>query len=265
MPSGEFNIETMTDSSKPLSGKTALVTGGSRGIGRAICLELASRGADICFNYLRNHSAARAVETELTTLGIEAMRHRANLADDGAIQSLVDAVIERFGKIDILVNNAASGVMRSSRELSEKHWDWTQSINAKAPWRLAALASAHMPRGSRVINISSPGSNRVLPQYFPVGVSKATLDAVTRYMAIDLSDQGIAVNAVSASFVETDALDAFPDELGIREVALRATPAGRTVTPEDVAKVVAMLCSSDAEMIRGQVIAVDGGEMLMHR
>lgn len=255
----------MTSPQKPLSGKTALVTGGSRGIGRAICLELATRGADICFNYLRNHAAARAVESELSDLGVKSMRQRANLADDDAIEALVKSVVERFGKIDILVNNAASGVMRSSKELSEKHWDWAQSINAKAPWRLAAIASDHMPEGSRVINISSPGSNRVLPQYFPVGVSKATLEAVTRYMAIDLGASGIAVNAVSASFVETDALDAFPEELGVREVALRPTPAGRTVTPEDVARVVAMLCSPDAEMIRGQVITVDGGEMLMHR
>lgn len=255
----------MTSPERPLSGKTALVTGGSRGIGRAISLELANRGADICFNYLRNHAAARSVEGELTALGVQAMRHRANLADDGAIAGLIGAVVERFGKVDILVNNAASGVMKSSTDLSDKHWDWTQSINARAPWKLAALASDHMPKGSRIINISSPGSNRVLPQYFAVGVSKATLDAVTRYMAIDLGSKGIAVNAVSASFVETDALDAFPDELGIKEVALRPTPAGRTVTPEDVAKVVAMLCSPDAEMIRGQVIVVDGGEMLMHR
>ena len=255
----------MMSAQKPLHGKTALVTGGSRGIGRAICLELAKRGADICFNYLRNHAAARSVESELSDLGAQAVRHRANVADDAAIEGLVEAAVDRFGKIDILVNNAASGVMRSSKDLSEKHWDWTQTINAKAPWRLATFTSAHMPTGSRIINISSPGSNRVLPQYFPVGVSKATLEAVTRYMAIDLGPKGIAVNAVSASFVETDALDAFPDELGIKDVALRPTPAGRTVTPEDVARVVAMLCSTDAEMIRGQVITVDGGEMLMHR
>ena len=255
----------MMSAQKPLHGKAALVTGGSRGIGRAICLELATRGADICFNYLRNHTAARSVENELSDLGVQAVRHRANVADDAAIEGLVNAAVDRFGKIDILVNNAASGVMRSSTELSEKHWDWTQAINAKAPWRLAATASDHMPAGSRVINISSPGSNRVLPQYFAVGVSKATLEAITRYMAIDLGSKGITVNAVSASFVETDALDAFPDELEIKDVALRPTPAGRTVTPEDVARVVAMLCSPDTEMIRGQVITVDGGEMLMHR
>lgn len=255
----------MGSADKPLAGKTALVTGGSRGIGKAISLELARRGADISFNYLRSHGAAREAEEEFAAQGAAVLRHRANLADDAAISGLVEAVVGRFGKIDILVNNAASGVMRSSVEITEKHWDWTQSINAKAPWRLAALASEHMPEGSRVFNISSPGSTRVLAQYFPVGVSKAALDAITRYMAIDLAPKGIAVNGVSAGFVETDALDAFPDDLGIKEVALRPTPAGRAILPEDVAKVVAMLCSPDAEMIRGQVIVVDGGEMLVHR
>lgn len=250
---------------KSLAGKSALVTGGSRGIGKAISLELAQRGADISFNYLRSHAAARAVEAEIAALGVGVMRHRANLANDDAIEGLLDAVVEKFGKIDILVNNAASGVMRSSVELTEKHWDWTQSVNAKAPWMLAARAAEFMPHGARVMNISSPGSGRVLPSYFAVGVSKAAIEAITRYMAIDLAPKGISVNAVSAGFVETDALDAFPDELGIKEVAVRSTPAGRSVTSEDVAKVVAMLCSPDAEMIRGQVIVVDGGEMIVHR
>ena len=255
----------MNSSHKSLAGKTAIVTGGSRGIGRAICLELARRGASVGFNYLRNHAAARGVEGDLNALGVQAMRHRANLADDAAIEGFVRAAVDRFGKIDILVNNAASGVMRPSTELSEKHWDWTHDINAKAPWMLAARAAEFMPHGARIVNISSPGSGRVLPSYFAVGVSKAALEAITRYMAIDLAPKGISVNAVSAGFVETDALDAFPDELGIKEVATRRTPAGRTVTPEDVAQVVAMLCSPDAEMIRGQVIVVDGGEMLLHR
>ena len=255
----------MVSERKPFAGKTALVTGGSRGIGKAISLELARRGADICFNYLRSHGAAREAEGEFARHGVSVLRHRANLADGAAIEGLVDAVVGRFGKLDILVNNAASGVMRSSVEITEKHWDWTQSINAKAPWMLAARTAKFMPDGGRIVNLSSPGSGRVLPSYFAVGVSKASLEAITRYMAIDLAPQGISVNTVSAGFVETDALDAFPDELGIKEVASRSTPAGRPVTPEDVAKVVAMLCLPDAEMIRGQVIVVDGGEMLVHR
>ena len=132
-------------------------------------------------------------------------------------------------------------------------------------WLLTAALADSMPEGGRVINISSPGSGRVFPAYFAVGVSKAALEAVTRYMAVDLAPRGISVNAVSASFVQTDALNAFPDELGVRAAADRPTPAGRTVSPHDVANVVAMLCGPEAEMIRGQTITVDGGEMLIYR
>ncbi len=250
---------------KILDGKTALVTGGSRGIGKAIAMELAQRGANIAFNYLRNHTAARDTEIQISQLGVDVLRHRANLADAASTSRLINAVSKRFTSIDILVNNAASGVMRNSLQLEEKHWDWTLSINSKAPWMLTAAAIEWMPRGARVINISSPGSTRVLSHYFAVGVSKAAIEAVTRYMAIDLAPKGISVNAVSASFIQTNALEAFPKELGIGKVAQRPTPAGRPITAEDVARVVAMLCTPDAEMIRGHVITVDGGEMLLHR
>ncbi|GIT19212.1 MAG: hypothetical protein CM1200mP39_20180 [Dehalococcoidia bacterium] len=152
-----------------------------------------------------------------------------------------------------MVNNAASGVMRPATELSVKHWDWTMNINARGPWMLSVAASRLMPDGGRIINISSPGSTWVLPAYFAVGVSKAAIEAVTRYLAVELGPKGIAVNTVSPGFVMTEALNAFPDQLGIRDIASRPTPAGRTITPEDVSNVVAMLCSSDAEMIRGQV------------
>ena len=130
---------------------------------------------------------------------------------------------------------------------------------------LAVAASRLMPEGSRIINLSSPGSTQVLPAYFAVGVSKAALEAVTRYLAVELGPKGIAVNTVSAGFVMTDAIDAFPDELGVKDIVSRPTPAGRVIVPEDVSKVVAMMCGADSEMIRGQVIMVDGGETLRHQ
>ena len=250
--------------SQNLSGKIALVTGGSRGIGKSIALELGRRGATVIINYLKNHRAAKTTVEELKLQGIKTTRIKAHVGEEAAIDSLVSKIENQFGQLDILVNNAASGVMRPTTELSVKHWDWTMNINARGPWMLSVAASRLMPDGGRIINISSPGSTWVLPAYFAVGVSKAAIEAVTRYLAVELGPKGIAVNTVSPGFVMTEALNAFPDQLGIRDIASRPTPAGRTITPEDVSNVVAMLCSSDAEMIRGQVIVVDGGETLRH-
>ena len=215
-------------------------------------------------NYLKNHEAAKTTVEELKLQGIKTTRIKAHVGEEAAIDSLVSKIENQFGQLDILVNNAASGVMRPTTELSVKHWDWTMNINARGPWMLSVAASRLMPDGGRIINISSPGSTWVLPAYFAVGVSKAAIEAVTRYLAVELGPKGISVNTVSPGFVMTEALNAFPDQLGIRDIASRPTPAGRTITPEDVSNVVAMLCSSDAEMIRGQVIIVDGGETLRH-
>ena len=258
-------MHILSTSNNDLSGKIALVTGGSRGIGKAIAIELGGRGATVIINYLKNHSAAQATVDELVAAGVTAVRIKAHIGDEAAVESLVNKIEEEFGRLDILVNNAASGVMRPAAELSAKHWDWTLNINARGPWMLAVAASRLMPEGSRIINLSSPGSTQVLPAYFAVGVSKAALEAVTRYLAVELGPKGIAVNTVSAGFVMTDAIDAFPDELGVKDIASRPTPAGRVIVPEDVAKVVAMMCGVDSEMIRGQVIMVDGGETLRHQ
>ena len=253
------------NSSNDLSGKIALITGGSRGIGKAIAFELGGRGATTVINYLKNHSAAQATVDELEAAGISATRIKAHVGDEAAVESLVEKIDDKYGRLDILVNNAASGVMRPAAEISSKHWDWTMDINARGPWMLSIAVARLMPEGSRIINLSSPGSTRVLPAYFAVGVSKAAIEAVTRYLAVELGPKGIAVNTVSAGFVMTDAIDAFPDELGVKDIASRATPAGRVIVPEDVAKVEAMMCGTDSEMIRGQVIMVDGGETLRHQ
>ena len=258
-------MHNLSNSSNDLSGKIALVTGGSRGIGKAIATEIGKRGATVIINYLKNHSAAQATVDELEAAGVTATRIKAHIGDEAAVESLVNKIEEEHGRLDILVNNAASGVMRPAAELSAKHWDWTMNINARGPWMLAVAASRLMPEGSRIVNLSSPGSTQVLPAYFAVGVSKAALEAVTRYLAVELGPKGIAVNTVSAGFVMTDAIDAFPDELGVKDIASRPTPAGRVIVPEDVAKVVAMMCGVDSEMIRGQVIMVDGGETLRHQ
>ena len=242
-------------------GKVALVTGGSRGIGKAIALEFARLGADVAFNYLRDHKSAAETHREIESLGVRCMRTRAHLGDVAKIKDLFRRVEDEFGRLDILVNNAASGVQRPAAELDAKHWDWTMNINARAPWLCAIEASKLMVHGGSIVNITSQGSQRVLPYYFAVGTSKAALEAVTRYLAIELALKGISVNAVSGGYVETDALDSFPnrDEM---LAAGKQTPAGRQLNPQDIARVVVFLCGEEAKMIRGQVIVVDGGVSL---
>ena len=244
-----------------LAGKVALVTGGSRGIGRAIALELASRGAGIAFNYLRNHRAAAEAVEEIESLGVRCLRVRAHLGDEDKISELFTAIESEFGRLDILVNNAASGVQRPALELEPRHWDWTLNVNARAAWICAVKAARLMPAGGHIVNITSEGSRRVLPFYFSVGVSKAALEAVTRYLAVELAPLNISVNAVSGGYVDTAALDHFPTREQMLESG-RNTPVGRMVTAQDIAKTVAFLCSPDAEMIRGQIIVVDGGVTL---
>ena len=242
-------------------GKVALVTGGSRGIGKAIVLEMARRGADIAFNYLRGHDAAAETQREIEDLGVKCLRMKAHLGEKARIEEMFALVKDEYGRLDFLVNNAASGVQRSAAELDEKHWDWTMGINAKAPWLCAIEASKLMVDGGAIVNLTSEGSRRVLPNYFSVGTSKAALEAVTRYLAVELAPKGIRVNAVSGGYVETRALDHFPNREEMLEAG-RLTPAGRMVSSEDLAKVVAFLCGDDAQMIRGQVIVVDGGATL---
>ena len=253
---------TTSSDSKSLAGKVALVTGGSRGIGRAIACELASRGADIIINYFRNHKEARSAQAEIEALGVRCMRITAHLAEAPQVQKLFKAISDEFGHLDILINNAASGVQRSAMELEEKHWDWTMNINTKAPWLCTQAAVPLMSKGGRVVNISSLGAGRVLPYYLSVGVSKAGLEAVTRYLAVELAPLGITVNAVSGGYVATEALEHFPNRDDMLDIARSKTPGGQLLTPEDLAKTVAFLCSEDAAMIRGQVIVVDGGMSL---
>jgi enoyl-[acyl-carrier protein] reductase III len=242
-------------------GKTALVTGGSRGIGKAIALDLAGRGMDVAFNYFRSDSAAIESQSEIEALGVRCLRIRSNIADPTKLKGIFTTVEKEFGRLDILVNNAASGVQRSASELTEKHWDWTMNVNAKAAWLCSIEASKLMDQGGSIVNITSQGSTKVLPNYFSVGTSKAALEAVTRYLAVELAPKGIAVNAVSGGYVETGALDHFPNREEMLEAG-QQTVTGRMVSADDIARVVAFLCSPDAAMIRGQVIVVDGGVSL---
>jgi len=160
------------------------------------------------------------------------------------------------------VHNAATGVIRAALDTEDKHWDWTVNANARALLQLTRAASPNLHAGSSIVAISSLGAQRVLPNYVLVGTSKAALEALVRYLAVELAPRGIRVNAVSGGVVDTGALEHFPNRERMLEAGA-ANPVGRLVAAEDIAGVVAFLCSPDAEMIRGQTLVVDGGFSLV--
>jgi enoyl-[acyl-carrier protein] reductase III len=238
--------------------RTVLVTGGSRGIGKAIALRFAREGARrIVIGYFRSDGAAEETAGELEALGVEAVLVRGNVASEKVAEEVAG-----LGPIDVLVHNAATGVIKPALDTEDKHWDWTFGANARALLSLVRAAAPSMPDGACVVGISSLGSVRVLENYTLVGASKAALESLVRYLAVELAPRGIRVNAVSAGVVNTGALDYFPN----RDEMLAsgaANPVGRIVTPEDIAGVVSFLCSPDADMIRGQTVVIDGGWSLV--
>lgn len=248
---------------KSYAGKTALVTGSGRGIGRAIALHLASFGADVVVNFFRNRGPAEETAAAIEEMGVKAHLVKANVGEIPDLERLIAETEKTFGGLDFLINNAGSGYNRPVMEQRPKGWDWTMDINARALLFLAQNAVPLMEKkgGGAIVSISSPGSFRVLPEYAVVGASKAALEALTRYLAVELAPRNIVVNAVSPGIVKTEALQHFntmQDDDLLGEIAAE-TPAGRIVTPEDVAGIVGFLCSPEAEMIRGQVILADGG------
>ena len=242
-------------------GKTTLVTGASRGIGKAIALEFARRGSNIAFNYLRNHKAAADSKKEIEALGVKCVAVRAHLGDTDKIDELFKNISTEFKTLNILINNAASGVQKRANELQPKHWDWAMNINARAPWICSIKASELMHEGGNIINITSEGSRTVLPYYLSVGTSKAALESLTKYLAVELAEKNINVNAISGGYIETGAFDSFPNKESMSE-ATGKTLSGRKMTAQDIANVAVFLCTDKADMIRGQILVVDGGVTL---
>ncbi len=248
-----------------LQGRVALITGGSRGIGRAIALELARRGADTIINFFRHRQAAEETAEAIRALGVRAWPMKAHVGDKARLDEMFDAVEREVGRLDIFIGNAASGVQKPVTEVVPKEWDWTLGINAQSIlWgaqRAVPLMERH--RWGRIVTVTSIGSTRVYPDYAIVGVSKAAIEALTRYLAVELAPRNIIVNAVSPGVVETEALNFFPAKDDIIGTAQQRTPTRRLAEPEDVAKLVAFLCSDDARMIVGQTIVIDGGYSIL--
>jgi enoyl-[acyl-carrier protein] reductase III len=252
----------MTNSMK---GKVALITGASRGIGRAIALRLADDGVNIAVNYLQNEAAAKKTVDELQSKGVKAAAFQANVGDLDAHNVLFEGVFKTFGMLDILIHNAALGAFKPMHKLKMNQWDLSMDINAKAFLALVqkALPTMEARKEGIVIALSSLGARRFIPNYGAIGVSKAAIETMVRYLGVELMPKGIRVNCISGGLVDTDALKAFPFFDMFKQEVLKRTPAGRIGQPEDLARVVAFLCSPESSWIVGQTIIADGGLSLI--
>lgn len=248
----------------PLQGRIALITGGSRGIGRATALKLASWGADVAINYLRHRAAAAAAVEAVAACGVRVHAVRGNVGDPDDVRRMVASTVEALGGVDIVVSNAALGVLRPALELKPKHWQRTLDVMGRAFLLLAQAAVPHMEQrgGGDLIAISSLGSTHVIPYYAAAGVAKGILETLTRYLAVELAPRNVRVNAVSGGVVETEALRHFPNREEMLSDGRARSPLQRPGQPEDIANVVALLCLPEAAWIRGQVVIADGGYSL---
>ncbi len=246
-----------------LNGRTALVTGCTGYIGRAICLRLARAGARVVGTYFSDHQSADRLREEL---GEGALVVQSNFGYPEEIENLL-AELRKLGRVDLFVWGAASGVMRLATELKERHLGWTFDVNAKALLTitkgLLGGATPLMGSGGRIVALSSLGAERAIPMYAAVGASKAAMESIARNLAVELGPSGITVNVVSPGVVVTRALDHFPNRDQLIEVAKARTPLGRLAEPGDVPGVILFLFSDEAGMITGQTIHVDGGYQVL--
>ena len=242
-----------------LAGKVALVTGASRGIGRAIARKLASAGCDVGVNYYNSAEEAEALCAEIRAMGQRAHALQASVGIPDSVDEMFVEFRKRFEHLDILVSNAASGVLKPALEMTLKHWRWCLETNALALNLLAQRAVPLMPPGSRIIAMSSLGAARAMPDYGFIGASKAALESLVRTLAQELGARQIRVNTVSAGVVDTDALRYFPNREQLLAGFAQRAPAGPVLTPEDVAGAVYLLCLPEAAMITGHTLVVDGG------
>lgn len=242
-----------------LATKVALITGGARGIGRATVLKLAEAGCDIAIVYYNSSDEAAALVETVHGLGRQAVAIQANVADQQSVKDLFATFSNTFQRLDILVSNAASGVLKPAMTMSTKHWRWCMETNALALNHLVSEGRALMHCGGRVIALSSLGAERAIPNYAFIGASKAALEALVRSLSLELAPLGISVNTVSAGVVDTDALKYFPNREALLDAYQAQSLAARALTPTDVANAIYLLCLPEADMIKGHTLVVDAG------
>ncbi|MGD8439517.1 MAG: enoyl-[acyl-carrier-protein] reductase FabL [Holophagae bacterium] len=247
-----------------LRGKRALVTGSSRGIGRAIALSLADFGVDVAINYLRGRQRAEETAREIENRGVRCLVIKGNVAKPEHVERIFTTISEQWGGLEMVISNAASGVLKSAKELTLHHFDWAMHINAAALLPIIQNFIELPSEGDKtLVAVSSLGAVRAIPNYTAVGASKAALESMVRHLAAELASEGLRINAVSAGTVDTDALLHFPNREDLLDGARQRTPVGRLLNPQDVANVVIFLCTEYASMIHGQTLVVDGGYSIL--
>ncbi|KTD63065.1 3-oxoacyl-ACP reductase [Legionella santicrucis] len=239
--------------------KVGLITGGARGIGKATALKLAQAGSDIAVVYYNSSDEAQALVEEIQTMGRKAIALQANVADHQSVKEMFTQFKEHFNQLDFLISNAASGVLKSALKMSTKHWRWCLETNALALNHLVVEGRLLMPKGGRIIALSSLGAHRAIPNYAFIGASKAALEALVRSLSLELAVDGITVNTVSAGVVDTDALKHFPNREQLLDEYQAHSLSDRPLTTQDVANAIYLLCLPEAAMINGHTLFVDAG------
>jgi enoyl-[acyl-carrier protein] reductase III len=246
-----------------LEGRVALVTGSSRGIGRACAIRLAEAGADVVTNYVTSRAAAEDTALEVVARGRRAWIVKADVSEEEDVRSMVEFIAAEIGRLDVIVSNAASGGFRPLLEATSRHFQATMNLNVMALVHLVQAAMPLLERSegrAKVIAISSHGSQIALPNYGLVGTSKAAIESIARHLALEIGDRGVNVNVVKSGLVETDSTRRFPNaERMFAERQAKTMTGGRMLTADDVADAVAFLASPLSDMVQGEVLTVDGG------
>ncbi|HEY1790294.1 MAG TPA: SDR family oxidoreductase [Verrucomicrobiae bacterium] len=236
---------------------TFLVTGGTRGLGRAISLQLAGAGAKVIANYLRNEKAALELKTLAGQKQLSLELCRADLTTPNGLAQVEAAVKQHGSQLAGLVHCAANGTHKPFEELTARHLQWTMALNVSSFFDLVKMFLPQFASGSSIVALSSAGGMRAVPKYSVVGASKGALESLARHLAVELAPRGIRVNLIAPGAVATEVWNAIPDQETRLAEAIRRSPSGRLVTPEEVAGAVHFLCSPAASGINGQTLIVD--------
>lgn len=238
----------------------AFITGGTRGIGRAITLRLVNEGYQkIYANYLQNDAEAEKTKKMVSDLGAECVLVRANLADLDQIDGIFEDFINSGTTLKAFIHCAALNTFKPVSKVKPNQWDLVMNVNSRAFLYLTQICRSHLSSGSSIVAISSLGSRKYIPDYGPMGPAKAAMESLVRYLAVELAQDKINVNAVCGGIIDTESIRKFPDYQSWLKEIVTKTPAGRIGTADDIAAAVAFLCRSEARYITGQVVIVDGG------